>query len=165
MSRLRLALFGTVLLAQPNPYRTVENWFKLPEGRTWGSTSTVAVDSKGHIWIAERCGANSCAGKTVDPNGRPDGPGSTRDRGIRQAVDGLAVPTARDADRRIFRDQIAAIADSLPDLTIPAAIQDQVLRLLSPDAAPVDNMWEYAATVPRMLQLAYLALQYITSSR
>jgi streptogramin lyase len=67
--RLRYALFGTALalFAQPNPYRTVENWFKLPEGRTWGSTSTVAVDSKGHIWIAERCGANSCVGKTVDP--------------------------------------------------------------------------------------------------
>jgi streptogramin lyase len=66
---LRYALFGTALalFAQPNPYRTVENWFKLPEGRAWGSTSTVAVDSKGHIWIAERCGANSCAGKTVDP--------------------------------------------------------------------------------------------------
>src|ERR1700680_3399436 len=59
-------LIAVSLLAQPNPYRTVENFFKLPEGRTWGSTSTVAVDSKGHIWIAERCGANSCAGKTVD---------------------------------------------------------------------------------------------------
>ncbi len=58
---------AAALFAQPNPYRTVENFFKLPEGRTWGSTSTVAVDSKGHIWIAERCGANSCVGKTVDP--------------------------------------------------------------------------------------------------
>jgi streptogramin lyase len=67
---MRYALYTMMagaLFAQPNPYRTVENWFKLPEGRTWGSTSTVAVDSKGHIWIAERCGANSCAGKTVDP--------------------------------------------------------------------------------------------------
>ena len=51
----------------PNPYVTIDNFFKLPEGRQWGSTSTVAVDSKGHIWIAERCGANSCVGKTVDP--------------------------------------------------------------------------------------------------
>ena len=58
-------LMAAALFAQPNPYRTVENFFKLPEGRTWGSTSTVAVDSKGHIWIAERCGANSCVGKTV----------------------------------------------------------------------------------------------------
>ena len=24
----------------PNPYRTVEGWAKLPEGRTWGSTHT-----------------------------------------------------------------------------------------------------------------------------
>jgi DNA-binding beta-propeller fold protein YncE len=45
----------------PNPYRTVENYFKLPEGRTWGSTSAVAVDKDGKsIWIAERCGKNSC---------------------------------------------------------------------------------------------------------
>jgi len=67
---VRLVLFGTMaaaLFAQPNPYRTIENFFKLPEGRPWGSTSTIAVDSKGHIWIAERCGANSCVGKSVDP--------------------------------------------------------------------------------------------------
>jgi sugar lactone lactonase YvrE len=45
----------------PNPYQTVENYFKLPEGRTWGSTSAVDVDRDGRsIWIAERCGANSC---------------------------------------------------------------------------------------------------------
>ena len=61
------ALAAATLSAQPNLHRTVEDFFKLPEGRTWGSTSTVALDSKGHIWIAERCGANSCVGKTVDP--------------------------------------------------------------------------------------------------
>jgi len=67
---MRYALYLTLsatVFAQPNPYRTVENWFKLPEGRTWGSTSTVAVDSKGHIWIGDRCGANSCVGSTLDP--------------------------------------------------------------------------------------------------
>jgi sugar lactone lactonase YvrE/mono/diheme cytochrome c family protein len=53
--------------SQPNPYRTVENWFKLPEGRTWGSTSAVYVAQDGHIWIAERCGANTCAGKSEPP--------------------------------------------------------------------------------------------------
>ena len=53
--------------AQPNPYVLVKGFFKLPEGRTMGSSSAVGVDSKGHIWIAERCGANSCAGKTIDP--------------------------------------------------------------------------------------------------
>ena len=28
---------------QPNPYRTIENWAKLPEGRSWGSTSAVDI--------------------------------------------------------------------------------------------------------------------------
>jgi sugar lactone lactonase YvrE len=53
--------------AAPNPYRTVENYLKLPPGRTMGSSSAVATDSKGHIWVAERCGANSCAGSAIDP--------------------------------------------------------------------------------------------------
>jgi sugar lactone lactonase YvrE len=54
--------------SQPNPYATVENWAKLPEGRTWGSTSAVDVDRDGKsIWVAERCGVNSCAGKNDAP--------------------------------------------------------------------------------------------------
>lgn len=52
---------------QPNPYKTDLAFFKLPAGRVMGSTSAVAVDSKGHIWIAERCGANSCANSNIDP--------------------------------------------------------------------------------------------------
>jgi streptogramin lyase len=52
----------------PNPYKTVENYFKLPEGRTWGATSAVDIDPDGRsIWVAERCGANSCAGSGLDP--------------------------------------------------------------------------------------------------
>jgi len=31
----------------PNPYSTVENYFKLPEGRPWGSTSAVDIDADG----------------------------------------------------------------------------------------------------------------------
>ena len=70
-----LALCGASILAQsgappnsqPNPYRTVEHWYQLPEGRTMGSTSSVAVTADGHIWIAERCGANSCAGSDLAP--------------------------------------------------------------------------------------------------
>src|ERR671938_616629 len=46
----------------PNPYSTVVNYFKLPAGRTWGSTSAVDIDKDGKsIWVAERCGQNSCA--------------------------------------------------------------------------------------------------------
>src|SRR5437867_3184471 len=49
----------------PNPYQTVENHFKLPEGRKWGSTSAVDVDKDGRsIWVAERCGENKCADAT-----------------------------------------------------------------------------------------------------
>ena len=32
-----------------------------------GSTSSVAVTPDGHIWIAERCGVNSCAGSDLAP--------------------------------------------------------------------------------------------------
>src|SRR5262245_62095709 len=51
----------------PNPYQTVGDFFKLPEGRKWGSRSDVEVDKDGtSIWVAERCGENKCA----DPSGK-----------------------------------------------------------------------------------------------
>ena len=51
----------------PNPYHTIEGWAKMPEGRTWGSTSAVAVDRDGQsIWVAERCGTNSCVGSSLE---------------------------------------------------------------------------------------------------
>lgn len=53
--------------SQPNPYRRIDNFFKMPPGRTMGSSSAVAVDHHGHIWVAERCGANSCANSKIDP--------------------------------------------------------------------------------------------------
>mgnify|MGYP006357810281 CR=1 FL=1 len=50
----------------PNPYATVENWARMPEGRTWGATSAVEIDRDGKsIWVAERCGANSCVGSNL----------------------------------------------------------------------------------------------------
>jgi sugar lactone lactonase YvrE len=52
----------------PNPYQTIEHWFKMPEGRTWGSTSAVEVDRDGKsIWVGERCGANTCLDSKLDP--------------------------------------------------------------------------------------------------
>jgi len=45
----------------PNPYTTIEGHAKLPEGRTWGSTSAVDIDKDGKsIWVAERCQVNTC---------------------------------------------------------------------------------------------------------
>jgi sugar lactone lactonase YvrE len=52
----------------PNPYETVRNWGTLPDNRRWGSVSALHVDIDGkHIWAADRCGANSCVGSTVNP--------------------------------------------------------------------------------------------------
>jgi sugar lactone lactonase YvrE len=50
----------------PNPYRTIVGWAKLPDTLPWGSTSAVDIDRDGKsIWVAERCGANSCLNNTT----------------------------------------------------------------------------------------------------
>jgi len=66
----------------PDPYHhTIAPWGDLPEGRTWGALSAVAIDNDGEsVWVANRCGANpdippgespfaydSCAGSSVAP--------------------------------------------------------------------------------------------------
>jgi sugar lactone lactonase YvrE len=56
----------------PNPYRVVTNYFKLPEGRTMGSTAAIDIDRDGRsIWVFERCGGTSqglaCAESTLAP--------------------------------------------------------------------------------------------------
>jgi DNA-binding beta-propeller fold protein YncE len=66
----RVAAQGTVTPNNdlPNLYATIAGWAVMPEGRIWGSTSAVDVDRDGRsIWVAERCGANSCAGSMLDP--------------------------------------------------------------------------------------------------
>src|SRR5437867_12986107 len=69
MKYVSLAIIITALLQgdiQPtnslsNPYQTIKDWAKMPEGRVWGSTSAVEIDKDGKsIWVAERCGQNSC---------------------------------------------------------------------------------------------------------
>jgi len=62
-----LTAASSLIQAQPNPYQPVTDWAKLPSGRTWGSTSAVGVDPTGNIWVAERCGQNSCAGRSEAP--------------------------------------------------------------------------------------------------
>jgi sugar lactone lactonase YvrE len=65
---LSLASVAAAQNHAPNPYRTIEGWAKLPDGREWGATSAVypAPDGK-HIWVAERCGANLCVDSDADP--------------------------------------------------------------------------------------------------
>ncbi len=38
----------------PNPYQSIEGWVKLPEGRTWGSTSAVEIDKDGRVDLGGR---------------------------------------------------------------------------------------------------------------
>jgi DNA-binding beta-propeller fold protein YncE len=59
---------GAAQMTAPNPYRSIEGWAQLPDGRVWGATSAVYPAPDGeHIWVAERCGANLCVERDVDP--------------------------------------------------------------------------------------------------
>ncbi len=53
--------------SQPNPYRTIENYLKIPEGRTFGSSSSIDIARNGDFWVADRCAANSCAASDLAP--------------------------------------------------------------------------------------------------
>lgn len=51
----------------PNPYRQIQHWGELPGGRDWGNVSAVAIGpDREAVWVAERCGANSCLGSDID---------------------------------------------------------------------------------------------------
>jgi DNA-binding beta-propeller fold protein YncE len=68
---LLLGLIGALLpgvaaaqLVLTNPYRVAdEAWGQLPDGRGWGATSAVYPGPDGRtIWVADRCGRNTCVG-------------------------------------------------------------------------------------------------------
>jgi len=73
--RIRLAAAGAAMVAfsyaaaaQQNPYQTVENHFKLPQGRKIGSTAGITVDRDGtSVWVFDRCGDQYCAGSDLAP--------------------------------------------------------------------------------------------------
>ena len=51
-----------------NPYRPNYTWGNLPDNRSWGAVSAMYPTPDGsHLWVAERCGQNSCVGSDVDP--------------------------------------------------------------------------------------------------
>jgi len=52
----------------PNPYRLDQGWVKTAMGRNFGSTVAVDIDPDGqHVWVFDRCGANSCAESAIAP--------------------------------------------------------------------------------------------------
>src|SRR5687767_1544795 len=60
----------------PNPYKTIANWAKFPNGRTWGSTAGVDIAPDGKtVWAIDRCGSNTCVGSDLDPILQYDGNG------------------------------------------------------------------------------------------
>jgi sugar lactone lactonase YvrE len=61
------AVFAQEITNASPPFTRTDNYLKMPNGRHMGSTSSVAGDSHGNIWVAERCGANDCAGSSLDP--------------------------------------------------------------------------------------------------
>jgi len=51
-----------------NPFRPQYDWGNLPDGRAWGSVSAIYPSPEGNIWVAERCGQNTCVGSpNIDP--------------------------------------------------------------------------------------------------
>ena len=58
--------------SQPNPYKAAPGFFKLPEGRTLGSTAAIDIDRDGRsIWVFERCGGTSQGLACADSNLAP----------------------------------------------------------------------------------------------
>ena len=56
------------LYSQSHTYQTIENHFKLPEGRKIGSTAGITIDRDGSsVWVFERCGGQDCAGSNLAP--------------------------------------------------------------------------------------------------
>ena len=53
--------------SQPNPYPNIAKFGQLPAGRVYGNPSAIDVDAQGHVWIADKCGALLCTGRTEDP--------------------------------------------------------------------------------------------------
>jgi len=51
----------------PNPYRTVRDWAKPPNGVPWAAVTAVEVAPDGSIYVIHRCKDNSCAGRPEPP--------------------------------------------------------------------------------------------------
>ena len=71
-----LPVVGPSAQVLPNPYRIVEGWAQLPNGRPMGAVGKVAIDPDGrHIWAIVRCErledqarfGDECRDSKVDP--------------------------------------------------------------------------------------------------
>lgn len=65
MKKLRLLaaaslLCAAITISAIHPYRAETGWGDI--GREWGSVSAVYTTPEGNVWVAERCGENTCVG-------------------------------------------------------------------------------------------------------
>ncbi len=51
----------------PNPYRTIRDWARPPNGAKWAAVTAVEPGPDGSIYVIHRCFQNSCAGRTEPP--------------------------------------------------------------------------------------------------
>jgi len=66
---------GAFAQALPSPYRAVDGWAKLPDGRPMGAVGDLTMDPDGlHLWVIVRCTAterkrfgNECLDSNLDP--------------------------------------------------------------------------------------------------
>ncbi len=76
---VQIAIVGVcgMASAQNLAYDEVAEWIQPPNSGMLGSVSSIYPDAEGNLWIAERCGQNSCVGRDglapvllYDPSGR-----------------------------------------------------------------------------------------------
>lgn len=77
LALITMLMFAAQAMSQalPNPYRAVDNWAKLPNGRTMGAVGGVTMDPDGrHVWAVIRCDTiapgrfgDECVDSDLDP--------------------------------------------------------------------------------------------------
>jgi sugar lactone lactonase YvrE len=61
-------VLSQAIYAQSGGYQTINDFFKMPDGRKVGSTAGITIDPDGtSIWIFERCGDQFCVGSSAAP--------------------------------------------------------------------------------------------------
>ena len=106
---------GPPINSAPNPYRTISGWFKMPEGRAFGSTGGVAVDKRD-----EAVGAGAL--------GREDPVGPATAADVEHPVAGFDVHRLRQCPRAVVEAPVRKRSGARQEAT----------RL----AVPAGDLWE-----------------------
>jgi sugar lactone lactonase YvrE len=112
-----------------NPYQVIFHWGELPGDRPMGIVTGVHPDPDGeHLWIVERCGANQCAGSTLNPIHKLDSTG----KAVKSIGAGLfAWPHGfdLDADGNLWLTEGAPAGDARGEPGAALGMGHQVIKL------------------------------------